>query len=171
VARFHWVVAKGRADLRDFIQRGFERVSADELREIESRWIGSPVRPPIDPRYFYYLAAAAAGILAATILLVAWNRTLSLRVSTRTAELRAALDSLRVHSDKVRDLYDKAPCGYHSLDKDGVFVEMNDTELQWLGYSREEVIGKLRFTDLLTDEGRKKFLENFERLPATWNTS
>ncbi|HEY6239918.1 MAG TPA: PAS domain S-box protein, partial [Burkholderiales bacterium] len=163
VARFHWAVAKGRAELRDFIQQGFGRVSASELRDIENRWVGSPVRLPLDSRYLYYVAAVAAAVLAAAVLLVMWNRALSLRVSARTAELRAALDSLQAHADKIRDLYDNAPCGYHSLDKDGIFVEMNDTELSWLGYSREEVIGKLKFTDLLTDEGRRKFHENFEK--------
>ena len=38
------------------------------------------------------------------------------------------------------DLYNSAPCnsapcGFHSLDKDGVFVRVNETELRWLGYS------------------------------------
>jgi len=163
VARFHWAVAKGRADLRDFIQQGFGRVSTEDLQDIENRWIGTPLRPPIGTRYFTYLAAVLAASLLAATLLIAWNRTLSLRVSAKTAELRAALDSLQVHSGRVRDLYDKAPCGYHSLDRDGIIVEINDTGLQWLGYSRDEVIGKLRFTDLLTDEGRRKFHENFER--------
>ena len=39
---------------------------------------------------------------------------------------------------RILDLYNHAPCGYHSLDKDGVFVRINDTELSWLGYTREE---------------------------------
>jgi len=47
-------VAKGRTELRDFIQRGFERVSASELRDIENRWIGTPVRPPLDRHYLVY---------------------------------------------------------------------------------------------------------------------
>jgi PAS domain S-box-containing protein len=46
-----------------------------------------------------------------------------------------------------RDLYDQAPCGYHSIDADGFYVDINDTELRWLGYSREEVVGKLSFLD------------------------
>jgi len=33
-----------------------------------------------------------------------------------------------------QDLYNNAPCGYHSVDKDGVFIAINDTELRWLGY-------------------------------------
>src|SRR5260221_6886339 len=102
VARFHWAVAKGRTELRDFIQQGFERVAASELRDIENRWLGSSVRPPLDARYFYYFSAVAAAVLAAAALLIMWNRALSLRVSARTAELRTALDSLQLHADKGR---------------------------------------------------------------------
>jgi len=86
-ARLHWAVAKGRTDLRDFIQTGFERMTAEELRDIDARWIGSPLKLPIDTRYFYYLAFLVATILAAVALLILWNRTLHLRVSARTAEL------------------------------------------------------------------------------------
>ena len=40
----------------------------------------------------------------------------------------------RNRHEEILDLYNHAPCGYHSLDKDGVFVRINDTELTWLGY-------------------------------------
>ncbi len=59
-----------------------------------------------------------------------------------------------------QDLYNNAPCGYHSLDKDGKFIAINDTELSWLGYNRDEVIGKLKITDVLTSESAAKFREN-----------
>ncbi len=49
--------------------------------------------------------------------------------------------------NEIKDLYNNAPCGLHSLDKDGVFVRVNDTELRWLGYTRDEVlIGKMKIT-------------------------
>ena len=66
-----------------------------------------------------------------------------------------------------QDLYNNAPCGYHSIDKDGNFLAINDTELNWLGYSREQVIGKLKITDLLTPESTAIFQENFERFLKT----
>jgi len=168
--QFHWAVKKGRTELRDFIQSGFERITDEELQEIDARWLGNPLRLPLGGRYGYYLALLAAAVLGLSAVLIVWNRALSLRVSAKTAELRTALDSLRRQSDKVRDLYDNAPCGYHSLDKDGVFVEINDTELKWLGYSRDEVVGKLKFADLLTDEGRERFRENFERFKEQGST-
>jgi PAS domain S-box-containing protein len=37
--------------------------------------------------------------------------------------------------------YNNAPIGYHSVDENTKILHMNDTELQWLGYTREEVIG------------------------------
>src|SRR6266853_641260 len=104
VARFHWAVLKGRADLRDFIQGGFDRIPPRELQDIQARWLGSSLKFPIDPRYFYYLAVFAAGILAAAVLLILCKRMLRLRVSAKTAELSAALGSLQTQADRLREL-------------------------------------------------------------------
>ena len=64
----------------------------------------------------------------------------------------------------VQDLYNNAPCGYHSLDPDGTFVQINDTELTWLGYTRDEVVGRMKFSDILTTETRKHFHRIFSDL-------
>ena len=61
-------------------------------------------------------------------------------------------EGLRKSAEEISDLYDNAPCGYHSLDPDGTFLRMNNTELRWLGYDRDEIIGKKKFDDLLTSE-------------------
>ncbi len=52
-------------------------------------------------------------------------------------ELKRAQEALRKSAEDVEDLYEHAPCGYHSLDQNGLFVRINHTELQWLGYSRD----------------------------------
>ncbi len=67
-------------------------------------------------------------------------------------------------SEEISDLYNNAPCGYHSIDSDGYIVRINDTELSWLGYSREEIVNQIRFVDLLTEASRGLFLERFEYL-------
>jgi PAS domain S-box-containing protein len=77
------------------------------------------------------------------------------------SERRAAEERLKTTLNEISDLYNNAPCGYHSLDPDGVLIRINDTELEWLGYSREEVIGKKNFSELITDEGREVFRERF----------
>lgn len=76
---------------------------------------------------------------------------------------RLAQETLQKSANEIRDLYDNAPCGYHSLDEDGTFVRINHTELAWLGYTREELIGKMKFSDVLTPEGLKSFQQSYPR--------
>lgn len=75
--------------------------------------------------------------------------------------------ALRKASVEIKDLYNNAPCGYHSLNNNGLIVRMNETELNWLGYSSEEVIGKMKFTDFLAPASLKTFEENFPRFKIT----
>ncbi|EIV92583.1 PAS domain S-box [Frankia sp. QA3] len=56
--------------------------------------------------------------------------------------------------DSLEDLYDNAPCGYLSTLLDGQIAKINATLLGWLGYRREELVGRRRFADLLTVGGR-----------------
>lgn len=66
-------------------------------------------------------------------------------------------------ANEVADLYQNAPCGYHSLDKDGVFCQINDTELRWLGYTHAELVGKKSILELLTPGSRQTFHANWPR--------
>lgn len=97
------------------------------------------------------------------------------RVLERTAELRLAVEhlqeeitqrqraeeSLARHAALVQDLYNNAPCGYHSLNQEGRFVQVNHTEAAWLGYTREELLGGMKFSDLMTAESLKTFQRRF----------
>jgi len=74
---------------------------------------------------------------------------------------KQAESALRRYAEEVQDLYDHAPCGYHSLAEDGTFLRINDTELAWLGYTREEVLGKMKFADVLTPPSRAVFEQGF----------
>ncbi|HLF97096.1 MAG TPA: PAS domain S-box protein [Methylococcaceae bacterium] len=77
---------------------------------------------------------------------------------TERKQTEARLDA---SAREIEDLYDNAPCGYHSLGPDGAFLRINATELNWLGYTREEVVGKMKATDILTPASRKRFKRNF----------
>ena len=78
-------------------------------------------------------------------------------------ERKRAEEEALARFEEIEDLYNNAPCGYHSLDKDGVIVRINNTELRWLGYTRDEVIGKIKFSEVLTNESLITFQENFPR--------
>ena len=77
---------------------------------------------------------------------------------------RTAAEEARQAATELHDLYHNAPFGYHSLDATGVVMEINDTELGWLGYARDEVVGKMRFTDLTLPQRSFQFEQNFARL-------
>lgn len=76
-------------------------------------------------------------------------------------ERKLAEDALQKAAEEIFELYNNAPCGYHSIDSAGVIVEINDTELHWLGYERVEVVGKRRLVDFLTPESQLIFQKNF----------
>src|SRR5918992_5728586 len=72
-------------------------------------------------------------------------------------ERKRAEEELSRYAAEVADLYNNAPCGYHSLDEEGTFIAINDTELGWLGYAREEVVGRKKFAEFLTDRSPRAF--------------
>jgi PAS domain S-box-containing protein len=74
--------------------------------------------------------------------LTTFNQQLEEKVKDRTAE--------------VEDLYNNAPIGYHSVGLDLVFRMMNQTELNWLGYTKDEVVGKMKISDLVPDAEKQR---------------
>ncbi|TGK83182.1 PAS domain-containing sensor histidine kinase [Leptospira noumeaensis] len=70
---------------------------------------------------------------------------------------KIAEENLMKSYERILDLYNNAPCGYHSLDNNNIIVSINDTELDWLGYTREEVVGNFKFNDLMTESSQDKY--------------
>jgi PAS domain S-box-containing protein len=75
--------------------------------------------------------------------------------------IRVRTEKLMSVMEETKDLYENAPCGYHSLDENGIYVRINKTELDWLGFTREELIGKKGTSDLMTPDSKKKFKNEF----------
>jgi len=84
------------------------------------------------------------------------NQSLEQRVGERTAE--------------VHDLYDNAPAGYSSLDAAGLIISMNQTQLNWLGYRCEELLGR-PITILLSESSQAVFRESFPIFRQTGSVS
>ncbi len=64
-----------------------------------------------------------------------------------------------IQRDEVTELYNSSSMGLHSLDKNGVYVLVNDTELEWLGYRRNELVGKKTMLDLIIPAHQNRFIE------------
>ncbi len=56
--------------------------------------------------------------------------------------------------ESAEDLFEHAPCGYLSTLPDGKIVRVNETFLTWTGHTREALLGRRRFVELLTPGGR-----------------
>ena len=80
-----------------------------------------------------------------------------LHLLTSARLLKERKDELQLAFEEIEDIYNNAPCGYHSLDDKGVFVRINDTELSWLGETRTGFTGIKKFTDILTENSRILF--------------
>ena len=74
---------------------------------------------------------------------------------------------LRESEERFRRLYRQSPAMLHSIDENGMMVDVSDHWLEVLGYSREEVMGQesIRF---LTEESRTYAVN--EALPEFWRT-
>ncbi|MEY4936195.1 MAG: hypothetical protein RIS64_2554 [Bacteroidota bacterium] len=69
---------------------------------------------------------------------------------------------------EIADFYNNAPCGYHSVDENGIILRINDTELSWLGFTRAEVVGKKSFWEFAVPVGvtvaqQRTVFENFKK--------
>lgn len=79
------------------------------------------------------------------------------------------LMSLEHNEKELRALYENAPLGYQSLDKNGYFLYVNDALSDMLGYTKEELLGEW-FGDFLYTDGSKTFKQNFPKFKQAGET-
>ncbi|RJR47245.1 MAG: PAS domain S-box protein [Desulfobacteraceae bacterium] len=68
------------------------------------------------------------------------------------AQLKVTEETLREGEKRYRELYDEAPVGYHSMDKEGRITGINQQEELMLGYSEEEMIGQPTWSFIVEEE-------------------
>lgn len=123
----------------------------EEMRLLEARMLSTELETQKFNLTFMMLQIFMGIILIVVIFTI--NKNLRRRIK--------AEDSLKHALDDVRDLYDNAPCGYHSLDSNGYFIDVNNTMLHWIGYTKEGVIGKMKFLDVITEGSISVFHREF----------
>lgn len=136
---------------------------------------------PIDAIEMTALVGAMVKIKTANKIKLATQERLSTLVAERTRELeqsnKATLKlfddlkeenearkqteaALRESEERFFQLFERAPLGYQSLDKDGKLIEVNEAWLDILGYTREEITGKW-IGDLIAPGFLEVFREHF----------
>ncbi len=143
--------AKQLKDIQKVISEDRRIVSEfQSLAQGEWRWYHTTIQPVHDetgqPIYALINSTDIHDLKTAQQELLELNQTLEIRVQQRTAE--------------VQDLYENAPTGYHSLDAAGNYLMINQTELNWLGYQREEMIG-CALKDFISPSSSARFEQVF----------
>ena len=113
-------------------------------------------------KYGYF----ATAVLATTILIIVF-----FIIRNELHKRKIAEDKLVESSNRIYDLYNNAPCGYHSVGNDNIIIAMNETELKWLGYTRVEVVGLLSIFDLVHEKDHYKLYDFIEKVKVESVTS
>ena len=83
-----------------------------------------------------------AEVRASLILNVEKRPLAFICVSRDITERKKAEETLKKSEERFKELYDDAPIGYFEYNTDGRITSVNRTELEMLGYSLEEMIGR-----------------------------
>lgn len=118
------------------------------------------------PGYAIYalVGDSMADSQAAWRSLLVWTCASLLMFAALSLAIERAVTHGQRSGRRAQQLFDEAPCGYHTLDAQGRFTGINATELAWLGQKRDEVVGKAHANDYFTAEGRAAFAANFPRI-------
>ncbi len=66
----------------------------------------------------------------------------NLKLETDGLLLQRSIEELKKSREDFKELFDNAPVSYHEIDNEGRIVRINETELNMLGYSIDELLGR-----------------------------
>jgi PAS domain S-box-containing protein len=78
---------------------------------------------------------------------------------TEQKRIREALDESEL---RFRDFFEKAAIGFHIFGPDRTIVDINESELSLLGLTRDEIVGKKNWADLIVPEQRGRFEKHWQ---------
>ncbi len=156
--RFHRAVLKGSRPLLAAVEDGFARISPEELKEIDRKWLGSATSPRVS---LLHVTGAILACLVAILLLAAWNRTLRKSVERKTAELKKEMTltseqagKLRASEENYRLLVENAGDGIVII-HDGRVLFVNPGATRIVGVRQEDVVGT-SFLEVIHPEDRER---------------
>jgi PAS domain S-box-containing protein len=94
----------------------------------------------------------------------AFNR-MAVNLKTSFTQLEQRMAEIRRLEQRYRDLIENSPEMIHQIDKSGLFVHVNKTELDKLGYTLEEML-RMRLWDIVPRGREPEILAYLERMMA-----
>lgn len=79
---------------------------------------------------------------------------------------KLAEQAARETQERFSDFFRNAPIGFHIVGPDQVFIDINEAELAMLGYDRDEVVGKKKWTDLIVPEQKRQFRKQWKDITS-----
>ncbi|MFW5856812.1 MAG: ATP-binding protein, partial [Planctomycetota bacterium] len=120
--RLHGGVRKGNAELVALINRGFDRITSDELDAITARWTGLRLAQsaPVPWR-----SIALVGLGLVLLLVLVHATLLRIQVQRRTRELIASRETLRETSRLLATVFNAIPDPIGVIDREYNLVRVN----------------------------------------------
>lgn len=76
--------------------------------------------------------------------------------------MKSSKSSRTFHPADLQDFFDHAPIGFHAFGPDRTIIDMNQTELDMIGYRKNEVIGKKSWADLIVPDEIPRFEQHWK---------
>ena len=149
VSTFHRAVRKGDSVLFGIVRDGFEKITEDERKQIEEKWLGAPLLQQEALEWARRIGYFLFVVLAFALALFFWNVALRRRVSAKTGELSRTLQALSESNDvAVRTLdrltatLEAIPDLLFELDSEGRYYSFRAARADQLLSLPEQVLGR-----------------------------
>ncbi len=86
-------------------------------------------------------------------------------------ERRQAESALQETQERFRDFFENAPIGFHIFGPDRTIIDINDAELDLIGYTRSEIVNKKTWADLIVPEQRAGFEKHWQDITTKGRVS
>ncbi len=159
VGQFHRAVHKDNAELLHLIENGFSKITPEELKRIETRWVGAPI---VNQVHLYYLLVFFISVILVFLALFLWNRVLHSAVQVRTAELMSSLKALEL----TRFSIEHASDALFWIAPDASIIDVNEAACRSLSYTRDELL-QLTVPDFDIHYTSQNWSQHFNELRKT----
>ena len=97
---------------------------------------------PLTEEKFLRLDGTSVDVEVKSMPIMFQNRQAVQLIVRDVSESKEAKNELFRSQEEFKDLFDNAPIGYHEIDIEGRIVRINQTELNLLGYTLDELLGQ-----------------------------
>lgn len=138
------------------------------------RWNIDKTRLPADsiivnePESFYYRYRKIIWIVITIVIL---ESILIIALFITIASRKRAEEALQESEGRFRDFFENAPIGFHIFGADQIITAVNDSELEMTGYSRDEIVGKKTWADLIVPDQKKLFEKHWHEITTKGKAS